>query len=58
MIGLTLGAISLAGEREKSTLLYLLAQPVIQLEFLLGKYIGFEIALFSALVLGFGIVEC
>lgn len=55
LMGLTLGAISLAGEREKSTLLYLLAQPVTQLEVLLGKYIGLGIALFSALVLGFGI---
>jgi Cu-processing system permease protein len=55
LMGLTLGAISLAGERERSTLLYLLAQPVTQLEILLGKYLGLAIALFSALVLGFGI---
>jgi Cu-processing system permease protein len=55
LMGLTLGAISLAGERERSTLLYLLAQPVTQLEVLVGKYFGLAIALFSALVLGFGI---
>ena len=55
LMGLTLGAISLAGERERSTLLYLLAQPVTLLEVLLGKYIGLGIALFSALVFGFGI---
>jgi Cu-processing system permease protein len=55
LMGLTLGAISLAGERERRTLLYLLAQPVTQLEVLLGKYLGLAIALFSALVLGFGI---
>ena len=55
LMGLTLGAISLAGERERSTLLYLLAQPVTQLEVLLGKYLGLAIALFSALVLGFGV---
>jgi len=55
LMGLTLGAMSLAGERERSTLLYLLAQPVSQLEVLLGKYLGLAIALFSALVLGFGI---
>jgi Cu-processing system permease protein len=55
LMGLTLGAMSLAGERERSTLLYLLAQPVTQLEVLLGKYLGLAIALFSALVLGFGI---
>ena len=55
LMGLTLGAISLAGERERSTLLYLLAQPVTQLEVMLGKYLGLGIALFSALVFGFGI---
>jgi Cu-processing system permease protein len=55
LMGLTLGAISLAGERESSTLQYLLAQPVSQFEVLLGKYLGLAIALFSALVLGFGI---
>jgi Cu-processing system permease protein len=55
LMGLTLGAMSLAGERERSTLLYLLAQPVTLLEVLLGKYIGLGIALFSALVFGFGI---
>jgi Cu-processing system permease protein len=55
LMGLTLGAISLAGERERSTLQYLLAQPVSQFEVLLGKYLGLAIALFSALVLGFGI---
>ncbi len=55
LMGLTVGAISLAGERERSTLLYLLAQPVTQLEVLLGKYIGLGIALFSALIFGFGI---
>ena len=55
LMGLTLGAISLAGERERNTLQYLLAQPVTQFEALLGKYLGLAIALFSALVLGFGI---
>ncbi len=55
LMGLTMGAISLAGERERNTLQYLLAQPVTQFEVLLGKYLGLAIALFSALVLGFGI---
>lgn len=55
LMGLTLGAISLAGERERNTLQYLLAQPVTQFEVLFGKYLGLAIALFSALVLGFGI---
>ena len=55
LMGLTLGAMSLAGERERNTLTYLLAQPVDQLEVLLGKYLGLAAALLSALVIGFGI---
>ncbi|RMH81640.1 MAG: ABC transporter permease [Calditrichaeota bacterium] len=55
LMGLTLGAISLAGERERGTLLYLLAQPLSSLEVLLGKYLGVALSLLSALVLGFGV---
>ncbi len=55
LMGLTLGALSLAGEREQGTLLYLLAQPINQLELLLGKFIGLALALVAALVLGFGL---
>ncbi len=55
LMGLTLGALSLAGEREKGTLIYLLAQPVNQLELLLGKFIGMALALMAALGLGFGL---
>lgn len=55
LMGLTLGAISLAGERERGTLLYVMAQPVSQGEILLGKFAGVGIALFSALVIGFGV---
>jgi Cu-processing system permease protein len=55
LMGLTLGALSLAGEREKGTLLYLMAQPISQGEFLLGKYIGMALALMAALALGFGL---
>lgn len=55
LMGLTLGALSLAGEREKGTLLYLLAQPVTQLELLLGKFIGLALALMAAIALGFGL---
>ena len=53
--GLTLGALSLAGEREKGTLLYLLAQPINQAELLLGKFIGLALALLGTLALGFGL---
>ena len=55
LMGLTLGALSLASEREKGTLLYLLAQPINQMELLLGKFIGLSLALVAALGLGFGL---
>ncbi|MDQ7066173.1 MAG: ABC transporter permease [candidate division KSB1 bacterium] len=55
LMGLTLGAISLAGEREKGTLLYLLAQPVSPFEVLLGKFLGIGAALLAALLIGFGL---
>lgn len=55
LMGLTLGASSLAGERERGTLLYILAQPVSQMEVLLGKFLGLGLSLLAALVLGFGL---
>lgn len=55
LMGLTLGAISLAGERERGTLLYLMTQPVAQIELLLGKFLGLALALLVTLVLGFGL---
>jgi Cu-processing system permease protein len=55
LMGLTLGALSLAGEREKGTLLYLLAQPINQAELLMGKFLGLSLALIAALGLGFGL---
>lgn len=55
LMGLTLGALSLAGEREQGTLLYLLAQPINQLELLLGKFLGLTLAFVATLGLGFGL---
>lgn len=55
MMGLTLGASSIAGEREKGTLLYILAQPVSGIEVLLGKFLGLGISLLAALIIGFGL---
>jgi len=55
LMGLTLGALALAGEREQGTLLYLLAQPINQAELLLGKFVGLALALVAALGLGFGL---
>ena len=55
LMGLTLGALSLAGERERGSLLYLLSQPITQFEVLAGKYLGLGLALLAALALGFGL---
>ncbi len=55
LMGLTLGAMSLAGERERGTLIYILAQPVSHLELLLGKFFGVGLSLMGALTIGFGL---
>lgn len=55
LMALTIGAASLAGERERGTLGYLLAQPVNRAEVLLGKYLGLAVSLLGALALGFGL---
>lgn len=55
LMGLTLGALSLSAEREKGTLIYLMAQPISKLELLLGKFIGLSLALLAALGFGFGL---
>jgi Cu-processing system permease protein len=54
LMALTVGAQSLAGEHERGSLTYLLAQPVNRGEVLLGKYLGLALALLAALALGFG----
>ncbi len=55
LMALTIGAQSLAGEQERGTLAYLLAQPVTRLEVFIGKYVGLLLSLLSSLTLGFGI---
>lgn len=55
LMGLTLGALSLAGERERGTLLYLMTQPLAQIELLLGKFLGLALAVLVTLALGFGL---
>lgn len=55
MMGLLLGAMSIAGEREQGTLITLLAQPVTAGEVFLGKYLGSALALLSTILLGFGV---
>lgn len=54
LMGLLLGAMSIAGEREQGTLLTLLAQPVTAGEVFMGKYLGSALALISTILLGFG----
>ncbi len=55
LMAMTAGATSIAGERERGTLLYLLAQPVSRLEVLLGKYLGLSLALCASVCIGFGL---
>jgi len=55
LMGLTLGAMSIAYERERGTLLYILAQPVSYFEVLIGKYIGLALSILGSLILGFGL---
>lgn len=54
LMGLLLGAMSIAGEREQGTLITLLAQPVTASEVFIGKYLGSALALVSTVLLGFG----
>ncbi len=55
LMAMTAGATSLAGERERGTLLYLLAQPVNRVELLVGKFLGLAVALCASLCVGFGL---
>ena len=55
LMGLLLGAISISGERERGSLLPILAQPVTPTEVLLGKFFGTAAALAAAILFGFGL---
>jgi len=55
LMGLSIGAGALAAERERGTLLYLLAQPVNRAEVFFGKAAGLALALIITLSLGFGL---
>ncbi|MEQ9617114.1 MAG: ABC transporter permease [Phycisphaerales bacterium] len=55
LMALTAGAGAIAGERERGTLLYLLAQPVSRTQVLLGKYVGLASSLVCSLCIGFGV---
>lgn len=55
LMALTIGAQSIAGETERGTLAYLLAQPVTRRQVFAGKYLGLALSLLGALALGFGV---
>ena len=54
LMALTAGAGSIASDRERGMLAYLLAQPVGRSEVLLGKFLGLAGALLACLCLGLG----
>lgn len=54
LMALTAGAGSIASDRERGFLSYLLAHPVTRLEVLTGKYLGLAGALVACLLLGIG----
>jgi len=55
LMALSAGAGSVAGERERGTLVYLLAQPVSRTQVLLGKFVGLAGALMCSICFGFGV---
>jgi len=55
LMALIAGVGTIAGERERGTLLYLLAQPISRTELLIGKYIGLAFALCCSMCIGFGL---
>lgn len=55
LMGFTLGAMSIATDRERGALAYVMAQPVTSLEVMLGKFFGLALALAAALLIGFGL---
>jgi Cu-processing system permease protein len=55
LMGLSVGAMSMAGEREHGTLATLLTQPLTRLDLLTGKWLGLAAALVAAILVGFGI---
>lgn len=54
LLGLSIGANALSGDRERGSLLYLMAQPVSRAEVFFGKALGTGLAVTLALFIGFG----
>lgn len=55
LMALTAGAGSIASDKERGMLAYLLAQPVSRGEVLAGKYLGLAGALFASITVGLGL---
>ncbi len=55
LLALILGASAIAGERDRGTLGTLLSQPLSATELLVGKYLGLTVAVWGAVMLGFGV---
>ena len=55
LMALTAGAGTIASDRERGMLSYLLSQPVSRVEVLLGKYLGLAAALLACICLGIGL---
>lgn len=55
LISLVTGAITISGERENNTLVYLLSHPVSKTEVLIGKYSGLLFSILLTLLFGFGL---
>ncbi|RLS96106.1 MAG: ABC transporter permease [Planctomycetota bacterium] len=55
LMALTAGAASVAGERERGMLAFLLSQPVTRFEVIAGKWLGLALALTASIFLGFGL---
>jgi Cu-processing system permease protein len=53
LVGVLIGAASIAGERERGTLELLLAQPVSRTELLLAKHAGLLVAIAASTIAGF-----
>jgi ABC-type transport system involved in multi-copper enzyme maturation permease subunit len=55
LMGLTLGAYSLAGQKESGALRFLLSHPISRTEAFWGTYLGLAAALFATVIGGFGL---
>lgn len=55
LMGITMGALTLSGERDRGMLAYVLAQPVTRTEVILAKYLGQSIAFIATIAIGFGV---